>query len=70
MTLPDERWRAVDQVREFLRNLPGAPRVPKDVKREALRLLKHYPGQYATADALKRELAEEATRGAHGGSLP
>ena len=46
MTMPYERTRAVLQTREFLKLLldSGAtPVLPKDIRDEALRLLRHYP---------------------------
>ncbi len=45
MTLPDERYRSVKQTSEFLQRLAGGeyPRVPKAVRQEAYRLLRHYP---------------------------
>lgn len=49
MTLPDERTRAVLQVERFLMDLRDPkkyPRVPKAVRQEASRLLRHYPSKY------------------------
>ena len=46
MTLPDERYRAVIQTRDFLRKLldpKEAPRIPKRIREEASRCLRHYP---------------------------
>ena len=45
MTLPDERYRAVKHTEEFLLRLAGGhyARVPKAVREEARRLLRHYP---------------------------
>ena len=46
MSLPDEKRRAVASVRQFLFNLldpQKTPRVPKAVRQEARRVLKHYP---------------------------
>lgn len=46
MTLPDERYRAVMQTMQFLADLStpdGYKRVPKQVRAEARRLLRHYP---------------------------
>ena len=46
MTLPDERYRSVNYTREFLLKLLNpkeTPRVPKDIRQWARRLLKHYP---------------------------
>jgi hypothetical protein len=49
MTLPDERYRAIRQTAQFLRDLQDRtiyPRVPRSVRAEAYRLLRHYPGDY------------------------
>ena len=49
MTLPDERYRAVRQTRQFLQDLQDRtiyPRVPRAVRAEAYRLLRHYPSEY------------------------
>ena len=49
MTTPDERTKAVLRVERFLMDLRDPkkyPRVPKSVREEASRLLKHYPTQY------------------------
>ena len=49
MTTPDERTQAVLRVERFLmdlRNPKKYPRIPKAVREEASRLLKHYPTQY------------------------
>ena len=49
MTLPSERTQAVLRVEKFLldlRNPKKYPRVPKAVREEASRLLKHYPSQF------------------------
>ena len=49
MTLPDERLRALRAAREFLVALltPGdTPKVPREVRMWASRVLKHYPGPY------------------------
>ena len=47
MTLPDERYRSVTQTEEFLRELCyTTPRVPKAVREEARRLLRHFPTKY------------------------
>jgi hypothetical protein len=46
MTLPDERFQAVANVREFIYDLldpKKTPRVPKAVRVRARGLLKHYP---------------------------
>lgn len=46
MTSPDERLRALVQTRQFLQALcygPLTSKVPEEVRREAERLLRHYP---------------------------
>lgn len=47
MTLPYERTSAVLRAHEFLRKLAhpydGFKRIPKDVRREAMSILRHYP---------------------------
>jgi hypothetical protein len=52
MTLPIERTNAVLNVERFLIDLRDPkkyPRVPKAVREEASRLLRHYPSQYHMA---------------------
>ena len=49
MTLPYERTNAVLRTEKFLLKLcipSQSPRVPKEIREEARRLLKHYPSQY------------------------
>ena len=49
MTLPIERTNAVLRTEKFLMDLRDPkkyPRVPKAVREEAQRLLRHYPSQY------------------------
>lgn len=49
MTLPDERLRALHAAREFLVALlypAKTPKVPKDIRQWASRVLKHYPGPF------------------------
>jgi len=49
MTLPIERTNAVLNTEKFLLKLcipSHSPRVPKAIREEARRLLKHYPSQY------------------------
>jgi len=49
MTLPDERYRAIRQTGQLLRDLQDRtiyPGVPLPVRAEAYRLLRHYPGDY------------------------
>lgn len=44
MTSPIERSKAVIQAKRFLQHLSARTDVPDDVRREAERLLRHYPG--------------------------
>jgi hypothetical protein len=47
--MPDERYRAVIQTREFLFNLVNpvsTPGVPKAVRKEAASCLRHYPNEW------------------------
>lgn len=49
MTLPIERTNAVLRTEKFLLKLcipKESPRVPKEIRKEAARLLRHYPSQY------------------------
>lgn len=49
MTLPDERYRAIIQAKQFLERLSFSSeikRVPLAVREEARRLLRHYPSEY------------------------
>jgi len=49
MTLPIERKHAVLNVERFLLDLSNpriTPRVPKEVRDQARRLLKHYPSKF------------------------
>lgn len=53
MTLPDERYRAVIQAREFLIRLAQGEykRVPLKVRQRAWGVLKHYPSNWDMARA-------------------
>ena len=55
MTLPDERYRAVLQAREFLMRLAQGEykRVPLEVRQQAWSVLKHYPGSWDMTRAAK-----------------
>lgn len=59
MTLPYERSKAVLATADFLRRLAspytenGLKKIPKDVRAEALRLLRHYPHPYELHEAAK-----------------
>ena len=49
MTLPDERYRALERTEEFLISLCNpkrTPRVPKEIRDHARWLLRHYPTKY------------------------
>lgn len=49
MTLPNERYRAVENAREFLRDLVDpkkTPRVPKEVRKNAYWVLRHFPSDF------------------------
>ncbi len=56
MTLPDERYRAIEQTQQFMIRLAAGDyaRVPRQVREEARSLLRHYPG---THDLAQLELA-------------
>ena len=48
VTLPDERYRAVQWAASFLSRLAGGefPRTPKAVRTEAANILRHYPNNW------------------------
>ena len=49
MTLPDERYRAIMYAKSFLQDLldpKKTPRVPKEIRRRALGVLRHFPDEY------------------------
>ena len=49
MTLPVERKHAVKNTEQFLLSLcdtKQTPRVPKEIREQARRLLKHYPSEF------------------------
>ena len=49
MTLPDERYRAIQYTERFLKDLcdrSKTPRVPKAIRQRASSLLKHYPSTF------------------------
>ena len=57
MTLPDERYRAVDRTRRLLLNLINpahTPRVPKIIREEAKYCLRHYPTTFDMAIAIEK----------------
>lgn len=56
MTVPAERTRSVKYAREFLRDLldpKKTPKVPRAIRQQALRVLKHFPGEYDMERAAK-----------------
>lgn len=49
MTLPDERYRAVKQAEQLLRDLcdpAKTPRIPQAIRQRASGCLRHYPGTW------------------------
>lgn len=49
MTLPDERYRAIkwaEQLCEDLMDPKKTPRIPKDIRRRAYSVLRHFPDEY------------------------
>ena len=49
MTMPCERYWAINNTRLFLVDLMDpkkTPKVPKEIRKEAYRCLRHYPGEY------------------------
>ncbi len=68
MTLPHERTRSVVKTRDFLARLvspylpDGLKRIPKPVRQEALRLLRHYPSAVDLKYAAESFSPEEADR--------
>jgi hypothetical protein len=49
MTLPDERYRAIMYAKSFCEDLldpKKTPKVPKEVRRRALGVLRHFPDEY------------------------
>ena len=49
MTLPDERYRAIMYAKSLCEDLLDSkktPRVPKEVRRRALGVLRHFPDEY------------------------
>jgi len=49
MTLPDERYRAIQRTRHFLMSLMDpkeTPRISRAIRGQAYSLLRHYPSDY------------------------
>lgn len=60
MTLPDERYNALQNTRNFLRDLldpKQTPRVPREIRRQAYWCLKHYPDEFHTK-IFKKQIIE------------
>jgi len=56
MTIPIERAWAIRNVEWFLKSLldpKETPKVPKEIRKRAARLLKHYPSQFYIEQAQK-----------------
>jgi hypothetical protein len=54
VTIPSERTRAVLYTKDFLFTLldpKATPRVPREVRQQASRCLRHYPGTYDLVQA-------------------
>lgn len=52
MTLPDERYRAVQNARNFLMDLLNpkkTPKVPRNIRLMARSVLKHFPSEFEMA---------------------
>ena len=67
MTLPYEEQNAINCTREFLYDLLDStkiPRVPKAVRKQALRLLRHYPGEYTISDYFNAKMIQDKSHGA------
>lgn len=60
MTMPDERARALRWAGEFLREVQVCEQIPKDLREQASRILRHYPSG--------REIQREATYGRESGT--
>lgn len=49
MTTHDERWRSLEYAHDFLIDLihpHKTPRVPKSIRKQAHRVLRHYPSKF------------------------
>jgi uncharacterized protein (UPF0147 family) len=57
MTMPNERRQAVNRTRQFLVDLidpKKTSRVPRNVREQAYRCLKHYPGDWDMEEAAEQ----------------
>ena len=67
MTLRYEEKNALNYTREFLYALLDSkkiPRIPKAVRKQALRLLHHYPGKYTVEDYFNAKMLQYKSYGA------
>jgi len=58
MTVPSERVQAINNTREFLLRLldpKKTPRVPRSIRKEASRCLRHYPHVFDMCDVAKKD---------------
>jgi hypothetical protein len=57
MTLPNERYRSIENTRNFLQDLldpKKTPRVPKEVRTRAYWCLRHYPWEMYMEETAKK----------------
>ena len=57
MTLPDERYRALVWAEKFLGDLSDpskTPRIPREIRRHARSVLRHYPSSYYLEELARR----------------
>ena len=60
--MPDERYRAVQRAREFLRELldpKATPRVPRSIRQDAYYVLKHFPSDWDLERLVKDGILEK-----------
>jgi hypothetical protein len=65
MTMPFERTNAVKRTEKFLLDLCNpkvTPRIPKDIRRQASSLLKHFPSRYDMEIISMREDGNDPTK--------
>jgi hypothetical protein len=54
MTTSNERRSAVERTRKFLVNLMAYPEISEEIRDQAYRCLKHYPGDYDMEQAAEQ----------------
>ena len=54
MTTSNERRSAVERTRKFLVNLMAYPEISEEIRDQAYRCLKHYPGEYDMEQAAEQ----------------